>query len=44
MIADFPAPYPYIITDIVMYAALALTVISMIDYFAKNAHVLKSQK
>ena len=44
MIADLPAPYPHIITDIVMYAALALTVISMIDYFVKNAHVLKSQK
>ena len=44
MLADLPAPYPHIITDIVMYIALALTVISMIDYFVKNGHVLKAQK
>ncbi len=33
-----------IVTDILMYIALALTLISMVDYVAKNKAVLKEQK
>ena len=32
---------PVIIVDIIMYAALALTVISLVDYLVKNRGVLK---
>jgi len=44
MIANFPQlPIRYF-TTILMYAAAALTIISLIDYMAKNSKVLSSQK
>ncbi|MCM1261911.1 MAG: CDP-diacylglycerol--glycerol-3-phosphate 3-phosphatidyltransferase [Butyrivibrio sp.] len=42
MIADIEALQ--ILTDIVMWAALALTVISLIDYLVKNKDVMKETK
>lgn len=42
MIADIPALR--ILTEIVMWIALALTVISLIDYLMKNRDVMKEQK
>jgi CDP-diacylglycerol--glycerol-3-phosphate 3-phosphatidyltransferase len=45
MIADFSFnSLIQILTDIVMWAALALTVISMIDYLIKNKGVMAEQK
>ena len=32
---------PVIVVDIIMYVALALTVISLVDYLVKNRGVLK---
>lgn len=42
MIADIPQLE--LLTDIVMWAALALTVISLIDYLCKNKGVMSEQK
>lgn len=42
MIADIPALS--VLTTVVMYVALALTVISLIDYLVKNKDVMKEQK
>jgi CDP-diacylglycerol--glycerol-3-phosphate 3-phosphatidyltransferase len=42
MIANFS--FLRLVTDIVMWAALALTVISMIDYLIKNKGVMAQQK
>lgn len=42
MIADIPQLK--LVTDIVMWAALALTVISLIDYLAKNKNVMQDTK
>jgi CDP-diacylglycerol--glycerol-3-phosphate 3-phosphatidyltransferase len=45
MIADFSFnSLIRLLTDIVMWAALALTVISMIDYLIKNKGVMTQQK
>lgn len=33
-----------VVTDIIMWIALALTVISLADYIVKNRNVLKEQK
>lgn len=37
-------PFLQITTDIIMGIALVLTVISFVDYFIKNGHILKEQK
>ena len=42
MIANFPQLQ--ILTDIIMWIALILTVISLVDYIAKNVNVLKEGK
>lgn len=42
MIADIPALQ--LVTDLAMWAALALTVISLADYLIKNRDVMKEQK
>ena len=46
MIADLGAMFGWmqILTDIIMWAALALTVISLIDYLLKNKAVMRAQK
>ena len=46
MIANLGAKYEWmrILTDCVMWIALALTVISLIDYLVKNKDVMKDQK
>lgn len=46
MIVNLGAMFPWmqIVTDIVMWIALALTVISLIDYLVKNRNVMKEQK
>lgn len=46
MIANLGVKYPAmrIITDIVMWIALVLTVISLVDYLVKNKGVMKEQK
>ena len=46
MIANLGVKYPkvQIVTDIVMWVALALTVISLVDYLVKNKGVMKEQK
>ncbi len=46
MIANLGAMFGWmqILTDIVMWAALALTVISLIDYLLKNKAVMREQK
>jgi CDP-diacylglycerol--glycerol-3-phosphate 3-phosphatidyltransferase len=45
MIADFSfSSLIRLLTDVVMWAALALTVISMIDYLIKNKGVMAEQK
>lgn len=44
LICDFGGDIVYIIENILIYAALALTIISLIDYLAKNKDVLKEQK
>lgn len=45
MIANLGAFFPWmgILTDLVMWVALALTIISLVDYIAKNKNVLKEQ-
>jgi CDP-diacylglycerol--glycerol-3-phosphate 3-phosphatidyltransferase len=42
MIADIEALS--LLTDIVMWAALVLTVISLVDYLVKNKDVMKDTK
>ena len=42
MIVDIEAIAP--ITNLVMWAALILTVVSLVDYLAKNKDVMKEQK
>lgn len=37
-------PWVQILTDIIMWIALALTVISLLDYLVKNKDVMKEQK
>lgn len=46
MIANLGVKYPAmrIITDIIMWIALVLTVISLVDYLVKNKGVMKEQK
>ena len=46
MIADLGTYYKWmrLLTDAVMWIALALTVVSLIDYLVKNKNVLKEQK
>lgn len=44
MIADIPNQVLAVITDVVMWAAIALTVISLIDYLWKNRNILSGQK
>ena len=46
MIANLGAKYEWmqILTDCIMWIALALTVISLIDYLVKNKDVMKEQK
>ena len=46
MIANLGAMFSWIriLTDIVMWIALALTVISLVDYLVKNKDVMKEQK
>jgi len=44
MIADIPNEAVSVVTDIVMWAALALTVISLADYLWKNRSILSGQK
>ncbi len=46
MIADLGAVFGWmrIITEVIMWIALALTVISLIDYLVKNKEVMKEQK
>ena len=41
LICDFGGDIVYVIEQVFIYAALALTVISLIDYLAKNKDVLK---
>ena len=41
MIADFGTPVAHIIEIILVYIALILTLISLIDYIVKNINVLK---
>ena len=44
MIANIDNPVLIVITNVIMWIALALTVISLLDYLIKNASVLKEQK
>ena len=46
MIVNLGAMFPWvrILTDIIMWIALALTVISLVDYLVKNRDVMKEQK
>lgn len=44
MIADIPNRAVAVLTDIIMWAALALTVISLVDYLWKNRSILAEQK
>lgn len=44
MIAQFPGKVWEIVTIVILYVALALTFISLIDYIIKNRNVLKSSK
>lgn len=46
MIANLGAKYSWmrIVTDVIMWIALALTVISLVDYLIKNKGVMKGQK
>lgn len=44
LICDFGGNIVSIIENILIYAALALTVISLIDYLVKNKGVLAEQK
>jgi len=46
MIANLGVLFPWIqvITDVIMWIALALTIISLVDYLVKNKDVMKEQK
>ena len=44
LIINFSRPAMRVITQVVMYAALVLTVISLVDYILKNKNVLTSEK
>lgn len=44
LIIDIPNPVFGVIGTVLIYAALALTIISLIDYIVKNKDVLKDQK
>ena len=44
MIANLDIPAVQVLTTAIMYIACALTVISLVDYIAKNKQVLASQK
>jgi len=44
MLADLPAPYPPVLTTVVMYLAVTMTVVSLIDYLARNWGVLFMDK
>lgn len=44
MICNFDIPWVQMLTTGIMYIACALTVISLVDYIAKNKQVLASQK
>lgn len=44
LLADFPGKPVYIIEQILIYLALVLTLVSLIDYLCKNRKVLSSQK
>lgn len=44
MIVNIPNSVMQLITDITMWIALALTLISLVDYLWKNKNVLKDQK
>lgn len=41
LIADFGGPVVHMIEQLLVYVALILTIISMVDYIAKNVDVLK---
>ena len=42
MIADIPGLQ--VLTNVIMWIALALTIISMVDYLLKNKDVMREQK
>ena len=44
LILDIPNPFFAVLGTVLTYIALALTVVSLIDYIAKNKNVLKEQK
>ena len=44
LILDIRAEFMQILGNILIYTALALTVISLIDYIVKNKEILKEQK
>lgn len=44
LLADFPGQAVYVIEQILIYLALVLTVVSLLDYLYKNRQVLGSQK
>lgn len=46
MIANLGVLFPWIqvVTDVIMWIALALTIISLVDYLVKNKDVMKEQK
>ena len=44
LILDIPNPFFAVLGTVLTFIALALTVVSLIDYIAKNKNVLKEQK
>ncbi len=44
LIANIPVAFFQVLGDILMYVALVLTVVSLVDYIVKNKDVLKEQK
>ena len=44
LILDFSNKYFHILSTVLVYVALILTVVSLIDYIVKNKNVLKEQK
>lgn len=44
LIADIPNPYVQTLTWAVLWAAVALTVVSLVDYILKNKDVMKDDK
>lgn len=44
LVLNFPHPFFQILGTVLIYVALALTIISLIDYMVKNKDVLKEQK